>query len=226
MPTVGSVLKRAARSIRFGIRGRRGAFEHIFQSRYWGDGGSASGVGSSMAQTESIRRELPAIVERFGIRSMIDAPCGDLYWMADLLPVMDIDYLGGDIVPEVVAIAEARTDYPRARFMLLDIAETVFPQCDLWLCRDVLFHLSFSNIRRTLANFKRSNIKYLLVTSHTRPGIPNRNVATGDFRELDLLKPPFSLPADKILARFEDYADPFPPRDILLFAREDLPNMV
>jgi hypothetical protein len=213
------------RSVRFAFFGRERAFSHIFRSRYWGDAESVSGIGSSLAQTENIRKELPRIVDEFGIRSIVDAPCGDLYWMSEILPQLDVDYFGGDIVPEVVALAEARNTYPRARFGVFDIAASPFPKSDLWICRDVLFHLSFDDIRKALGNFLRSDVKYLLVTSHTGAGIANRKIVTGDFRQLDLLKRPFGFPEDKVLYRFADYAEPLPSRDMLLFAREDLQDL-
>lgn len=213
---------RGLRAARFGMRGRKGAFQHIFRSRYWGDEESVSGIGSSLEQTAAIRRELPRIVQEHGIRSLFDAPCGDLYWMSRILEEMGIRYVGGDIVPEVIALARSRTDYADAQFIEFDIVEQPFPDCDMWLCRDVLFHLPYGAIRRALDNFLRSNVKYLLVTTHTRQDVTNRNLITGDFRELDLFKAPFGFPADKVLYRFADSAAPQPPRDMVMFAREDL----
>ncbi len=213
---------RGFRAARFGMRGRKGAFEHIFRSRYWGNEESVSGPGSSLAQTAAIRAELPKIVQRYAIRSLFDAPCGDLYWMSRILGEMGIRYVGGDIVPEVIELARSRTDYANAHFVEFDIADQSFPDCDVWLCRDVLFHLPYSAIRKALDNFMRSNIKYLLVTTHTREDVTNRNLVTGDFRELDLFKAPFGFPAEKVLYRFADFIAPHPPRDMVMFAREDL----
>lgn len=222
MPTIISVARRASRFIKFGLRSRKAAFEDIFASRYWGDKESISGVGSSLAQTENIRRELPKLVKEFGIKTILDAPCGDLYWMSLILDEMGVDYIGGDIVPDVVNIARERSQYNRSRFIELDIVKDELPPADLWVCRDVLFHLSFKNIRDTFANFARSEVKYILVTSHIGDHIANRNIASGDFRQLNLLRRPIGLPEDKVLYRFDDYAPPAPPREMLLFHRDDL----
>lgn len=222
MPSALSILRRAKRAIKFGLRGREGAFEHIFQTRYWGDEESVSGVGSSMAQTETIRRELPKLVHQFGIGSILDAPCGDLYWMKHILPEMNVDYIGGDIVQGVVDLARSNNTYPRAQFMKLDIVKDPLPTADLWLCRDVLFHLSFKEIRAALTNLLQSDIKYILLTSHKGSHVPNWNLVAGDFRELNFLKPPFEFPEDKVVYRFDDYAAPMPPREMLMFRREDL----
>ena len=127
MPTLQSLMVRGFRAARFGMRGRKGAFEHIFRSRYWGNEESVSGPGSSLAQTAAIRAELPKIVQRYAIRSLFDAPCGDLYWMSRILGEMGIRYVGGDIVPEVIELARSRTDYADAHFVAFDIADQSFP---------------------------------------------------------------------------------------------------
>lgn len=222
MPNPVSVLRRAKRALRFGFRTREGAFRHIFESRYWGGTESVSGVGSSLVQTEHIRAELPKLVRRFGINSILDAPCGDLYWMKHVLPEMDLDYIGADIVQGVVNLAQANNTYDRAEFRQLDIVEGPLPSADLWLCRDVLFHLSFKEIRQALRNFLNSEIDYILVTSHKGEHVPNWNLVTGDFRELNLFTSPFDFPSGKVLHRFDDYAPPFPAREMVMFRREDL----
>lgn len=220
--SITSLLRRLVRRFRFGRYDHAKVFEHIFETRYWGDRESVSGCGSSLEQTKNIRRELPIIFDKFGIRSMLDAPCGDLYWMSDVLDQSDIRYVGGDIVPKLVELASQRMDRPNTTFQVFDITTDTLPDVDLWLCRDVLFHLSNDKIHSALKNLADSNVKYLLVTSHTDPSIVNRNMVTGDFRQLDLLKEPFQLPKGKILHRFEDFAAPAPPREMLLFRREDI----
>ncbi len=222
MVSVRSVIRRAARAVRFGAYDHRKVFEHIYSSRYWGDRESVSGVGSSLAQTEHIREELPKLIEQFGIKTMFDAPCGDLHWMRQILDKVDIDYIGGDVVPAVVEMAAANYAGNRASFRVFDIVDDPFPDADLWLCRDVLFHLSYAKILKSLRNFANSQIKYILVTTHTGGSFVNRNVVTGDFRQLDLFKPPFSLPQNAVLARFVDFAPPHNPRDMVLIRREDI----
>lgn len=222
MASVVSVLRRAARAMRFARYDHRTVFEHIFKTRYWGDDESLSGLGSSMEQTANIRRELPLILTRFDIHSVFDAPCGDLHWMRDVLAQTDFEYIGADVVPGVVDLARSMAPRGNVDFKVFDIITDPFPRADLWLCRDVLFHLSNSNIFEALKNFAKSEVSYLLVTSHTGLNVVNRNMITGDFRQLNLLKPPYSLPEKAILHRFADYAAPQPARDMLLFRRQDI----
>src|SRR5262249_48072014 len=42
---------------------------------------SVCGPGSSLSQTDEIRRMLPLLISETGTRSFLDAPCGDFNWM-------------------------------------------------------------------------------------------------------------------------------------------------
>ncbi|WP_157215939.1 class I SAM-dependent methyltransferase [Flavisphingomonas formosensis] len=226
MVTIASVARRVTRAVRFGRYGHKKVFEHIFDSRYWGDKESVSGMGSSLEQTADIRRELPLLMQRHDIRTLFDAPCGDLHWMRHILSETDIDYIGGDVVAGVVETAKAKFEGENAHFRVFDIIEDDFPDADMWLCRDVLFHFSYKNINEALRNFARSTVKYILVTTHTSPHVINRNIVTGDFRQVDLFKPPFNFPPSIVIDRFKDYAPPANPRDMVMISREDIATLV
>lgn len=222
MPSLAGLKRHFDNLLTFGLRDHRSVFSQIFKNRYWGDEESVSGIGSRMAQTENIRRELPRIIRQYGVKRLFDAPCGDLNWMRPVLEEILVDYAGGDIVPEVVEMARRNSPNPAYTFNVFDITSDRFPAADLWLCRDVLFHLSFANIWKALANFSRSDVRMMLVTTHTAAAVSNYDIWTGDFRLLDLFKPPFSLPQSIVLDRFPDYAPPMPARDMILIRREDL----
>jgi len=59
-------------------------FDRIIAENRWRDPDSASGTGSNLKQTETLRRELPATLSRLGVRTLLDAPCGDFHWMQHL----------------------------------------------------------------------------------------------------------------------------------------------
>jgi hypothetical protein len=222
-----SILRRLARSVRFARFNHRSVFSHIYENRYWGDRESVSGLGSSVAQTQPIRKALPELIVRHQIRSMIDAPCGDLHWMKLVLGEMGIRYMGGDVVPQVVELARSNNAFPNAIFCDFDITKSDFPDdVDLWLCRDVLFHFSYHDLKRALVNFGRSKIPYVLVTSHIGDDVKNRPIVTGDFRQLNLFKRPFRLKESAVIDRFIDYVSPLPPREMLMLRREDFVSML
>jgi hypothetical protein len=222
MPTLLGLKMRLGNALRFGRHGHRTVFSEIFKNRYWGDEESVSGIGSRMAQTENIRRELPRIIAEYDVKRLFDAPCGDLNWIKSVLTKTEIEYEGADIVPEVVEMARRNSPSSEYQFTVFDITSDSFPSADMWLCRDVLFHLSYANIWRALENFCQSDVRMMLVTTHTEDAVINRDIWTGDFRLLDLFKPPFSIPSSIVLDRFADYADPMPARDMVLLRREDL----
>ena len=167
--------------------------------------------------TQNIRQKLPVIIEELSIRSVFDAPCGDFHWMRDVVAQRDIDYLGADIVNELIEENTRKYRTRRVRFEALDIAKGPFPGMDLWICRDCFFHLPYSDILASLENFQRAGIKYLLTSTHiVGPGFQNTDVQAGGFRLIDLFEAPFFFDRRPV-SRFEDFIAPFPPREMCLW---------
>ena len=180
--------------VRHRVRGRahrRQIFERIYDRNLWGDPESASGGGSGTAATDAIRRELPAVFERFGIRSMLDAPCGDFHWMRHVAGTLD-HYVGVDIVRDLIERNARLYGTDRIRFACADIVADRLPSADAVLCRDCFIHLPTRLIRAALENFRASGVRYLLLTN-------DRNVETyhdipiGSFRPVNFTRPPFSF---------------------------------
>lgn len=158
---------------------------------------SVSGPGSSLIQTQEIRRRLPRLVARLRIASFLDLPCGDLNWMSKIkLGVKE--YLGGDLLPQIIAENQRRHGGPGRRFVHIDLLRQTVPKADLILCRDCLVHLSYDDIFKALWNFKRSGSAYLLTTTFTARSY-NTDAATGGWRTLNLEKEPFYFPPPREL---------------------------
>ena len=110
---------------------------------------------------------------------MFDAPCGDGNWIKEVdLPC---EYIGGDIVTKFADICKDAG----LNAITFDIRSDTFPNVDLWMCRACWYHLCFADIRKCIDNFKNSNIKYLLVTSHDGKSHMG-DINTGGFRPLNL----------------------------------------
>lgn len=189
----------------------REVFSDIHRRRAWGDCESASGPGSGIIRTSAFSDQIPRLLEEFGVRTLLDAGCGDFNWLKEV--ELDLDsYIGVDVVEEIVSELRRKHSSERRRFLNLDIISDKLPQADLVLCRDCLVHLSFSQIFAALRNFKRSNSKYLLTTTFTR-FVDNADIAMGEWRPINLEEPPFSLPAplklidEKRGESGEDYSD-------------------
>jgi SAM-dependent methyltransferase len=171
-------------------------FTKIYRSNFWAAKESVSGPGSSLDNTEHLRKELAALFERFSIKSVFDAPCGDFHWMRMVVDANAIDYVGGDIVRPMIEANRLRYERPGVAFRHLDITRDPFPRVDLWFCRDCFFHLSVGDILAALRQFIASDSRYMLASTHKDAIEPkNFDIVSGDFRLTDLFAAPFNLPA-------------------------------
>ncbi|GAP71843.1 glycosyltransferase [Candidatus Symbiothrix dinenymphae] len=177
---------------KFLLKNSAESFTDIYKNNYWGSQESASGGGSTMAGTVTIREQLPLLIDKFAIRSMLDVPCGDYNWMKEVPKTCD--YIGGDIVAEVVANNRRLYTSDKVRFAQIDITKDTLPKVDLIFCKDCLQHLSYKSVMAALNNFKSSGSKYLLVTSYPLTW-RNHDIHNGDYRALNLQKKPFYLPS-------------------------------
>lgn len=198
-------------------------FTRIYELNYWGQAESVSGAGSSLAYTRSLREALPGLFDTYAVRRLLDAPCGDFNWMKHVLDAHPLDYVGGDLVAPMVEKLQQQYGQAQRRFVHLDITAGPFPEADLWLCRDCLFHLSYADIGRALQVFLDCGIPWLLTTTHLNPDgyFINSDIRSGDYRRIDLHAAPFNFPRDVLLA-IDDWCDPEPPRQMCLWRRDQV----
>ena len=197
-------------------------FTKIYDTKFWYNGESLSGAGSNLAYTENLRKELPKLFDIFNIKTVLDAPCGDMNWMRLVLAERkDIDYTGGDIVPPMIELNQRLYGNDRIRFEVLDITTDELPAADLMICRDCLFHLPEVKIYEFLDNFLKSNIKYLLTTTHEPASGKNEVINPGEWFKLDLLSPPYNFSPD---ARFKivDWIPGENPRHMYLWDKNQI----
>jgi hypothetical protein len=206
-------------------------FTDIYVNRKWDEldksNESVSGNGSTLDYTKRLRQELPELFDTFGIRTVFDAPCGDLNWMSRVLAERpEINYTGGDIVQPL--IDELNVKYANNnnfKFIKIDIINDPLPAADLMICRDCLFHFSEKNIKSFLNNFVSSDIAALLTTSDTLPE-PNRDIATGDYRHLNLFAEPYNFTPNYIY-EINDWPYPTPPtRKLFMWSREQIEEII
>jgi methyltransferase family protein len=172
---------------------RRQIFCNIYNQKTWGDGESASGPGSGVERAALFRPDLEALIHKLGVRSLLDAPCGDFNW----LPHVDLQlerYIGIDIVPAMVARNRARYATGNRTFLVRDMVSDRLPKVDLIFCRDGLVHLSNREIWQTLGNFQRSGATWLMTNTFVDHH-DNQDIPTGGWQPLNLQDGPFNLPA-------------------------------
>ncbi len=196
-------------------------FQHHYKSNTWRNAESVSGSGSTLEYTENIQKKIPQLAEELGVQVILDAPCGDYNWFKMVEWNTPISYIGGDIVEPLIERNSSLYGTDNTTFISLDITNDDLPKADLWLCRDCLFHLSEHDIFMALDNFLKSDVRYLLTSSHSECDM-NSDIPTGAFREINLQLPPFSL--GKPIREIDDWIDGHPVRRLGLWEREAVEN--
>ena len=203
-------------------------FERIYESNAWQSTESRSGPGSELGRTENLRNWLVTAIPHYNIHSMIDAPCGDFNWMKEVVPQVEIHYLGLDIVAPMIRANTEKYGTDRVGFGVADIRLDPLPSADLIMVRDCLFHLSFADVNKVLRNLAKTDYKYLLTTTHTELGeFRNHDIATGEWHLIDLFSTPFGFSRAAVIDAVEDYPAGFAiPRQMILLKKSDVPRSI
>lgn len=165
----------------------------FYPSRWHGDRPTPSGPGSDLEQTAVVRAELPRILADIGARSILDAPCGDFYWMKECQ--LDVDeYIGMDIVPALIDKNLAEHAAPGRQFVVGDVVADALPQVDVIFCRDCIVHLPTREALKAIENFQHSESTFLITTTYPTVKRNENLVRPGEWRPLNLTQSPFGFP--------------------------------
>ncbi len=181
----------ALRQLRYKHAPIRSVFTQVYYKPV-ADRECLSGSGSDLIQTAVIAREIPKLIERLAIKTMLDAPCGDFYWLSQVELNLE-KYVGVDIVRELVMRNADKFGGNGRLFMCLDVTTDKLPKTDLILSRDMTVHLSNHDCLAAFRNFKRSQAGYLLTTTFPDRE-ENEDILTGEWRPLNLQLQPFNFP--------------------------------
>lgn len=183
-------------------------FRLIYEKNLWRNAESVSGSGSTLKFTKNIREALPRVIDQYDIHSIFDAPCGDFNWMKHVLKTVDIRYIGGDIVEDLIKRNNKAFVTENIEFVSIDLISEHFPAVDMMLCRDCLFHMSYENTLEILNNFIDSNIEYFFTTTYKKPAdFINGDIVTGSFRAIDLTKVPYHFSDDALFTVLDGKKD-------------------
>lgn len=182
----GRMLEASTRRELFSAIYDRGLWQHNVQET------PGSGEGSSLQSTALVRAALPTVLNDLGVETLVDLGCGDFTWMRTVN--LSQEYKGVDVVPSVIEANTLNFANARRSFFCLDAAEDELPDGDAILCREILFHLSFADIRSVLRNCAKKKRRYFMATTDSSTLI-NADIRSGDFRRLNLNRAPFFFPA-------------------------------
>ena len=184
---------------------RNKLFSEVYRQNLWGSAESVSGQGSTVWICEPLITQLPLLIQKYDISSMLDIPCGDFNWMQHVRFPDGFTYIGGDILPEMVAENNRRYRSDQRDFRVLDVISDFLPSVDLIFVRDLFIHLTLSLCRRCIENINMSNFKYAMFThdplSSRYPPTGNIELARAkhganyEFRPISMRLPPFNFPA-------------------------------
>lgn len=193
LPVVYKALRKRYKLRKLKAKDAEQVFTDIYSNNSWGGKDSVSGRGSDLFQTRVVIKELPLLFHDMNISTMLDIPCGDFHWM-NSVDLSEIDYTGADIVDSLIENNTKQYGTDNIHFQKSDLIKDKLPKTDLVFCRDCLVHLSFEDIFSALENICDSQSGYLLTTTFPER-TENQDIATGQWRVLNLQLAPFDLPA-------------------------------
>ncbi len=187
-------------------------FTEIYKKDYWGKADGAEYFSGTGTHDENVLKYIDAVVGLIGtnnIKSVFEIGCGDFSITKQVLNQVDVEYTGADVVADLVLHLQKKYGNEKANFIHFDaIIAQNYPDADLCIIRQVLQHLSNSQISQILKKTRKS--KYIIVTEHVpvEPREINGDKTLGGYIRLQnnktsgvfLGETPFNLDCETILS--------------------------
>ncbi len=180
----------------------KAAMEQVYTMKLWGENNTSFYSGEGSHDTHIITPYLDAVtafLTSFKKPLVIcDLGCGDFNIGKNLVSYSK-KYIAVDIVEPLIAYNKIQFKADNLDFKCLDLATDNLPQGDCAILRQVLQHLSNTEVQNIVN--KLSSYKYLIITEHVPNGnfIPNEDIISGQGTRLkkqsglDLLVSPFNF---------------------------------
>jgi SAM-dependent methyltransferase len=211
------------------------AFTDIYRQSAWNklDETVRSGEGSAPELNKGYISLLQRFIRERGIRAAVDVGCGD-WSFSRLIDWSGVNYIGVDIVPEVVETLRARYARPSVCFELGDFVTCDLPPADLIIAKDALQHLPTELVKKFLTRLPRFN--YAILTNDRRRLEPrawrnlwlpvesevvNSDIRPGGYRPLRLREPPFNLKAVELMQLRMHHTNGLHTKEVLLWENPD-----
>lgn len=146
------------------LRSTESVFTEIYQKGIWGSRDNLySGTGSRGTAADQYVSTVTQFIKANGVSSVVDLGCGDFVIGHRIAEACD-RYTGVDIVKLVVDDNNRRHGSDKVSFLHLNIIEDELPDADLCLVRQVLQHLSNTQIQRILTKLRK--YRFVIITEH------------------------------------------------------------
>jgi len=184
----------------------KATFQEIYSSKGWGDNGTpfCSGEGSHGPVSRQYCDAVVDFIRDHQVRRVVDLGCGDFAVGRQIVEATGVEYIGIDVVPELIEHHNQTVNLPGVSFRLADITSDPLPAGDLCLVRQVLQHLSNEEIAKVLINVKSFPMVLVAEDVPAKPRSINRDKPHGpDVRGyyrsgVYLDQPPFSIAAKEL----------------------------
>ncbi len=176
------------------------AMAQVYEKGLWGRGDSDFYSGEGSHHPDLVVPYIKAVTEFLQSLKeppvVVDLGCGDFNVGKQLLPFTK-KYIAVDIVEDLIGYNKTQFQADNLEFHCLDIATDDLPKGDVAVLRQVLQHLSNTEIQQILPKLKQ--YKYVILTEHIPEGdfTPNMDIVSGQGTRLkkgsgvDVLVEPF-----------------------------------
>jgi len=182
-------------------------FTSIYEKHLWGGARDEynSGSGSNEFHASHYANVVKKLIKEKDITTVVDLGCGN-FLLGKALRMNGVRYIGIDIVDGLIKRNQETYGDDRTSFLCLDIISDQLPDGDICLIRQVLQHLSNSQIASVLQ--KTRKYRYVLITEHypapfvkSRPNLdkphgPDTRICDDSAVYLD--QPPFNVKSESI----------------------------
>lgn len=165
-------------------------FEQIYANDKWTNG---SGPGSFPQLNLVLLDFIAQFIAANNICRLVDVGCGDFQLWRNF-NFSRCSYTGFDVVRSVIERNRHRFGSENIQFHEMPQNVSELPKADLYIIKDVLIHLSTTEARQ-LASSACDRSRFALFVNNTIAGggVYNSEIATGQFRPVDVSRPPFEL---------------------------------
>ncbi|WP_040254113.1 class I SAM-dependent methyltransferase [Psychroserpens mesophilus] len=184
----------------------KAAMTQIYEQHLWGgksfDFYSGEGSHNSEIAIPYIEAVTSFLKSHNNNLVVCDLGCGD-FNIGKHLTKHSKTYIAVDIVDNLIKRNKTKFKEDHLEFQCLDIAKDKLPTADCIILRQVLQHLSNTEIQSVIKKLK--HYKYIILTEHIPNGsfTPNNDIISGQGIRLkhnsgvDILKSPFNLKVNK-----------------------------
>lgn len=181
-------------------------FTRVYEEHQWGgEEGFCSGGGSTELHAANYATVVNQVIKHKGVTTVVDCGCGD-FVVGKALRTDGVRYIGIDVVESLIKWNQKKHGDHDTSFLCKDIVKDTLPDGQLCLIRQVLQHLSNSEIATVLQKTRR--YPWVIVTEHypaasvtPRPNIDKPHgldTRVPDDSAVYLDKPPFNVPPQSI----------------------------